>query len=136
MGDNDSGRMDAVLAAQAFETSRDVDDELRVPVLLVHLAKIGGGHIAVRVTLNLLETRPQGRVAAHHERRHGLRDPVAERIGKAEDPGPVSYRGTCFDRRERHDLRHAIVSVPLTEATAELKLVTQEWYDTAKTFFG
>jgi ATP-dependent phosphofructokinase / diphosphate-dependent phosphofructokinase len=29
-----------------------------------------------------------------------------------------------------------VVSVPLTEATAELKLVTQEWYDTAKTFFG
>jgi len=27
-------------------------------------------------------------------------------------------------------------SVPLTEATAELKLVTQSWYDTAKTFFG
>ena len=26
--------------------------------------------------------------------------------------------------------------VPLTEATAELKLVPQEWYDTAKTFFG
>jgi ATP-dependent phosphofructokinase / diphosphate-dependent phosphofructokinase len=29
-----------------------------------------------------------------------------------------------------------VLSVPLTEATAELKLVTQEWYDTAKTFFG
>ena len=29
-----------------------------------------------------------------------------------------------------------VVSVPLTEATAELKLVTQDWYDTAKTFFG
>jgi 6-phosphofructokinase 1 len=30
----------------------------------------------------------------------------------------------------------SVVSVPLTEATAELKLVSQEWYDTAKTFFG
>jgi ATP-dependent phosphofructokinase / diphosphate-dependent phosphofructokinase len=29
-----------------------------------------------------------------------------------------------------------VVSVPLTEATAELKLVPQDWYDTAKTFFG
>jgi len=29
-----------------------------------------------------------------------------------------------------------VVSVPLTEATAELKLVPQSWYDTAKTFFG
>jgi phosphofructokinase-like protein len=29
-----------------------------------------------------------------------------------------------------------IVSVPLTEATAELKLVPDEWYETAKTFFG
>jgi 6-phosphofructokinase 1 len=29
-----------------------------------------------------------------------------------------------------------VVSVPLTEATAELKLVTDDWYETAKTFFG
>jgi ATP-dependent phosphofructokinase / diphosphate-dependent phosphofructokinase len=29
-----------------------------------------------------------------------------------------------------------VVSVPLTEATAELKLVPQSWYDVAKTFFG
>jgi ATP-dependent phosphofructokinase / diphosphate-dependent phosphofructokinase len=29
-----------------------------------------------------------------------------------------------------------IVSVPLTEATAELKLVPDDWYQTAKTFFG
>jgi len=29
-----------------------------------------------------------------------------------------------------------VVSVPLEEATAELKLVPQSWYDTAKTFFG
>ncbi|HUY71777.1 MAG TPA: ATP-dependent 6-phosphofructokinase [Gaiellaceae bacterium] len=30
----------------------------------------------------------------------------------------------------------AIVSVPLTEATAELKLVPDSWYEVAKTFFG
>ena len=30
----------------------------------------------------------------------------------------------------------AVVSVPLTEATAELKLVPNEWYEVAKTFFG
>ena len=29
-----------------------------------------------------------------------------------------------------------VVSVPLTEATAELKLVPQSWYETAQTFFG
>jgi 6-phosphofructokinase 1 len=29
-----------------------------------------------------------------------------------------------------------VVSVPLTEATAELKLVPPDWYATAKTFFG
>ncbi|MBV8079809.1 MAG: 6-phosphofructokinase [Actinobacteria bacterium] len=29
-----------------------------------------------------------------------------------------------------------VVSVPLTEATAELKLVPRDWYETAKTFFG
>jgi hypothetical protein len=28
------------------------------------------------------------------------------------------------------------VSVPLTEATAELKLVPDSWYEVAKTFFG
>jgi 6-phosphofructokinase 1 len=30
----------------------------------------------------------------------------------------------------------AVVSVPLTEATAELKLVPDDWYQVAKTFFG
>ena len=30
----------------------------------------------------------------------------------------------------------AVVSVPLTEATAELKLVPDSWYEVAKTFFG
>jgi 6-phosphofructokinase 1 len=29
-----------------------------------------------------------------------------------------------------------VVSVPLTEATAELKLVPESWWETAKTFFG
>ena len=29
-----------------------------------------------------------------------------------------------------------VLSVPLTEATAELKLVPDSWYETAKTFFG
>ncbi len=29
-----------------------------------------------------------------------------------------------------------VLSVPLTEATAELKLVPESWYETAKTFFG
>ena len=29
-----------------------------------------------------------------------------------------------------------VVSVPLTEATAELKLVPDSWYEVAKTFFG
>jgi 6-phosphofructokinase 1 len=29
-----------------------------------------------------------------------------------------------------------VVSVPLTEATSELKLVPDDWYQTAKTFFG
>ena len=29
-----------------------------------------------------------------------------------------------------------VVSVPLTEATAELKLVPESWYEVAKTFFG
>ena len=34
------------------------------------------------------------------------------------------------------DVSFEVVSVPLTEATAELKLVPASWYETAKTFFG
>ena len=29
-----------------------------------------------------------------------------------------------------------VVAVPLAEATAELKVVTREWYDVARAFFG
>jgi 6-phosphofructokinase 1 len=29
-----------------------------------------------------------------------------------------------------------VVAVPLAEATAELKVVTPEWYDVARAFFG
>jgi hypothetical protein len=29
-----------------------------------------------------------------------------------------------------------VLSVPLAEATAELKLVPDSWYEVAKTFFG
>ena len=52
VGDDDGGGMDAVLATEPLETLGDVDHQLRVRVLLVHLAQLGCGHVAVLVTLD------------------------------------------------------------------------------------
>ena len=86
VGDDDGGGVDAVLAPEPLEALRHVDDELRVRLLLVHLAKLGGSHETVLVAFHALEAGPQGRVTAHDERWHGLGDPVAEGVGKARAP--------------------------------------------------
>jgi len=88
MGDDDRCSMYAVLAAEALEALGDVDHELRVRVLPVHLAELGCGHVAVLVTLHALETGPQRRVATHDQRRHRLRDLGPEGEGKAQHPAP------------------------------------------------
>ena len=113
VGDDDGCGVDAVLAPQALETLGDVDHELRVRVLLVHLAKLGCGHVAVVVALHALETGSQRRVASHDQRGHGLGDSVAEGVGEAEHPGAVAHGGPGFDRRERDDLRDVIRAVTL-----------------------
>ena len=120
VGDHDRGGMDAVLAPQALEAPGDVDDELRVGVLLVHLAKVGSGHIAVLVTLHALKARPEGGVAAHDERGHCLRDPVAEGVGQPEDTGTVADRGTGLDRREGDDLSDMVGAVAIGDIADHL----------------
>ena len=84
VGDHDRRGVDAVLAPQALQPLGDVDHLLRVGVGLVHRPQVGGGHVAVLVALDAVEAGRQRRVAPHHERRHGLGDLVAERVGVAE----------------------------------------------------
>ncbi len=123
VGDHHGGGVDAVLAAEPLEALRDVDHQLGVRVLLVHLAKLGCGHVAVLVTLDALEAGPQRGVAAHDQRRHRLRDPVAEGIGKAEDSGTVTHRGPGLDRRERDYLSHVVRAVTLGDVPDHLAAV-------------
>ena len=67
-----------------------------------------GGRVAVLVLGVLLEARRERGVAPHHERRHGLGDPVAHREVVAEDARGVAHRGARLDRRERDDLGHVV----------------------------
>ena len=53
--DHDRSRMDAVLAAQAFEAARDVDDALGVGIGVVERAQVGGHLVAVVVALDRFE---------------------------------------------------------------------------------
>ncbi len=110
-GDDDRRGVDAGLATQAFEATGDVDHLLDVGVDGVHLTELGRGLVAVLVLRVELEARPQGRVAAHDERRHRLRDLVADRIGVAEDPRGVAHRRPRLDRGERDDLRDVVAAV-------------------------
>src|SRR3954466_11916015 len=113
-----------------FEDSGEVDDF---------------GHMRV-------ENRAVGEtVAKEIEERTGMqtRAPVLGYIQRGGSPTPRDRMlGLRFGLKAA-DLVHAqtwgqmaalpggdVVSVPLTEATAELKLVPPEWYETAKTFFG
>ena len=120
MGDDDRCSMYAVLAAEALEALGDVDHELRVRVLPVHLAELGCGHVAVLVTLHALETGPQRRVATHDQRRHRLRDLVPEGEGKAQHPGPVAHRGAGLDRGEGDDLGHVVRAITLGDVPDHL----------------
>ena len=115
--DHDGRGVDAVLAAQPFEPARDVDDASRVRVVAVELPQLGRHLVAVDVLLVLVEARVQRRVAAHHERRHELRDLVADRIRVAEHARRVAHRGPRLDRRERDDLRDVVVAVLLARRT-------------------
>ena len=112
-GDDHRGGMDPVLAAQALEAQRDVDDLLGLGVGLVHGAELARTGEAVLVALRLGEARLERRVPAHDERGHGLGDLVPHDVGLAEDPRRVAHGGPRFDRRERDDLRHPVAAVLL-----------------------
>ena len=112
-GDDHRGGMDAGLATQAFEASRHVDDLLHVRVGGVHLAELGRGLEAVLVLRVESEARVERRVSAHHQRRHGLRDLVADRVRVAEHAGGVAHRRPSLDRRERDDLGDVVTAVAL-----------------------
>ena len=113
VGDDDGGGVDTVLATEPLEALGDVDDQLCVRVLLVHLAELGGGHVAVVVALDALETCLERGVAAHHERGHGLCDLVPQGIGEAEDAGTVAHGRPGLDRREGDDLSDVVRAVTL-----------------------
>jgi len=102
-----------VSGSQPLEPPRHVDDAPGVGVLGVEVAELGGHLVAVLVLRDLLEARPQRRVAAHDEGRHELGDPVAHPVRVAEDPGGVPDRGPCLDRREGDDLGDVVVAVAL-----------------------
>ena len=112
-GDDHGGRMDPVLAAQALEAERDVDDLLGVGVGLVHGPQLGGGRVAVLVPLGPGEAGPQRRVPPHDQGRHGLGDAVAHHVRLAQHPGGVAHGRPRLDGRERDDLGHPVVPVPL-----------------------
>ena len=124
-GDHDRGRVDAVLAAQAFETERDVDDAARVGIVVAELAQLGRHLVAVGVLLVGLEARVQRRVAAHDQRRHELGDLVADDVGVAEHARAVAHRGPRLDRGERDHLRDVVVAVLLRGVADHLAAVAR-----------
>ena len=113
VGDDHGGGVDAVLAAQALEPLGHVDDLLHVGLGLVHGPQLGRGLVAVLVLRVRLEAGVQRRVAAHHERRHGLGDLVADGVGEPEHAGGVAHGGPSLDGGERDDLGDAVPAVLL-----------------------
>ena len=124
-GDHDRGRVDAVLAPQAFETERDVDHAARVGIVVAELAQLVRHLVAVDVLLVRLEARVQRCVAAHDQRRHELRDLVADEVGVSEHARAVAHRGPGLDRRERDHLRDVVVAVLLRRVPDHLAAVAR-----------
>ena len=113
LGDHDRGGVDAVGALQPLEALGDVDDLLDVGVGVVHRPQLGRRLVAVGVLRVLLEAVLERRVAAHHERRHGLGDAVADVVREAEHPGRVAHGVAGLDRAERDDLGDVVAAVAL-----------------------
>ncbi len=121
--DDDGGGVDAVLAAQTLEAASDVDDALGVGIGLVERAQLGGHLVAVFVTRDLLEARPQRRVAPHDQRRHELGDLVADEVRVAEHACGVAHRGPRLDGGEGDDLRDVVPPVALGRVLDHLAAV-------------
>ena len=113
LGDHHRGGVDAVLAAQPLEALGHLDDLGGVGVLVAHLPEVGGHLVAVLELRVLVEARVQRRVAAHHQRRHGLGHLVAEGVRVAEHAGRVPHRGPGLDGGEGDDLGDVVAAVAL-----------------------
>ncbi len=113
LGDHHGRGVDAVGALQALQPLGDVDDLLHVGVGVVHRPQLAGRLVAVGVLRDLLEAVLERRVAAHHERRHGLGDAVADGVREAEHARRVADRVARLDRAERDDLGDVIAAVAL-----------------------
>ena len=100
-GHDHAGRVHAGLADQALDAPGGVDDLLDVRLGVVQVAQVAGLAVAGVV---LVEDAAKRDVLAHHRRRERLGDPVAERVGEAEDPGRVLDRGLGLDRAVGDDL--------------------------------
>ena len=122
--DHDRSGVDAVLAAQALEAERDVDDLLGLGVGLVHDAQLAGRCVAVLVALGLGQAGAQRRVAPHDQRGHRLGDAVADYVGLAEHPRRVTHGGPRLDGREGDDLRHPVAAVLLRGIAHDVGPVT------------
>ncbi len=100
VGDDDAGSVDRVLAHQALERLRQVDDLADDLVGVVRLPELGAG-LQVVVQEDL---RPFG---------DQLRDLVHGAVGDVEDAPGVAHGGAGRHRPERDDLRHAVAAVLL-----------------------
>ena len=98
------------LPAQPFERPRRVDDLLHVGVGLVQRPELLG--LAVPLVPRV-EDPAEWDVLAHHRGRHRFRDPVAEPVGIAQDPGGILDRGLRLDRAVGDDLADPVLAVLL-----------------------
>ncbi|CAB4835646.1 unannotated protein [freshwater metagenome] len=125
LGDHHRGSVYAVLAAQSFETARDVDDLVGIGVVRVHVANLRG-HLEAVLELRIeLETCREWCVSTHDQRRHGLRDLVADDVRIAEHARRVAHRGPRFDLAEGHDLGDVVAAVALGGVTDHLVAITR-----------
>ena len=124
-GDDHGCRVDAVLATQALEAARDVDDPLRIGIGGVELAELRGHLVAVLVLWLRVEARRERRVAPHDQGRHELRDLVADEVRVAEHPCRVAHRGPRLDGGEGDDLRDVVVAVTLGRVADQIAAVAR-----------
>ena len=101
IGDHDGGRVDRVVADDALEALRDVDDLAHVGVGVVCLAQVGARPHAL----------VEARAAAHDRLRDQLRGPVAGAVVVAQHPRRVASRRARRHLAEGDDLGHRFAPV-------------------------
>ena len=111
VGDHHGGSVDAVLTAQTLEALGDIDDPGDIGVGVDHVAKLARGLVAVEILRVLFEAVLQRGVPAHDQRRHRLRDLVANGVGVAEHAGRVAHGSSGLDLAESHDLGDTVPAV-------------------------